>query len=64
MPKKQYNAEGIIHELRETERLPVMEALRRVTRREYHTVDVLYSSDDHTEGARAFTEKRKRKNAD
>ena len=44
---------------RETEHMPFAEALRRTNRREFKTVDVLYSSEDQLEGARAFAEKRK-----
>jgi len=32
--------------------------MNRVTRRQLPTVDILYGSEDHIEGARAFTEKR------
>ena len=39
--------------------MPFAEALRRTMRREFKTVDVLYSSEDQLEGARAFAEKRK-----
>ena len=45
--------------VRETSHLPVEQALELVTRRRLPTVDVLYSSDDQKEGARAFAEKRK-----
>jgi crotonobetainyl-CoA hydratase len=44
--------------VRESEDLPFRQALRRVTQREYKTVDVLYASEDQKEGARAFAEKR------
>lgn len=43
---------------RETEHLRFQEALKRVSAREYPTVDRLYSSEDQLEGARAFAEKR------
>ena len=43
---------------RETECLPFQEALGRVTRRGFPSVDTLYSSEDQLEGARAFAEKR------
>ena len=43
---------------RETESLPFQEALGRVTRRGYPSVDTLYSSEDQLEGAQAFAEKR------
>ena len=33
-------------------------AMNRITRRQFPTVDILYGSDDHKEGARAFAEKR------
>jgi crotonobetainyl-CoA hydratase len=44
--------------LRETETLSEMEAITRVARRRFPTVDRLYSSEDQIEGARAFVEKR------
>ena len=43
---------------RETAHLPVQQAFDMVTRRKLKTVDVLYSSEDQKEGARAFAEKR------
>ena len=45
--------------LRETMHLPLQQAFDMVTRRRLKTVDVLYSSEDQLEGARAFAEKRK-----
>lgn len=44
---------------RETMHLPIHEAFHMVTKRKLKSVDVLYSSDDQLEGARAFAEKRK-----
>ena len=44
---------------RETMHLPIHEAFHMVTKRKLKTVDVLYSSEDQLEGARAFAEKRK-----
>jgi crotonobetainyl-CoA hydratase len=44
---------------RETMHLPVHEAFHMVTKRKLKSVDVLYSSEDQLEGARAFAEKRK-----
>jgi crotonobetainyl-CoA hydratase len=44
--------------VRETMHLPVQNAFDVVTKRKLRTVDVLYSSDDQLEGARAFAEKR------
>jgi crotonobetainyl-CoA hydratase len=32
--------------------------LQRITKRQFKTVDILYSSEDQLEGARAFAEKR------
>ncbi len=43
---------------RASEGVAFQQALHRVTRRELPTVDVLYSSEDQKEGARAFAEKR------
>lgn len=45
--------------VRETSHLPVQAAFDIVTKRKLKTVDVLYSSEDQVEGARAFAEKRK-----
>jgi crotonobetainyl-CoA hydratase len=45
--------------IRQTSHLTVQEAFDQVTKRRLPTVDRLYSSDDQTEGARAFAEKRK-----
>jgi crotonobetainyl-CoA hydratase len=44
--------------LRETSHLPVEQAFDLVTTRKLKSIDVLYSSEDQLEGARAFTEKR------
>jgi crotonobetainyl-CoA hydratase len=44
--------------VRETETLSEMDAITRVAKRQFPTVDRLYSSDDQLEGARAFVEKR------
>ena len=44
--------------VREAETLRAQEALRRVGKREFPTVDRLYDSEDQLEGARAFAEKR------
>lgn len=43
---------------RETETMPFRDAIARVMRRDFPTVDTLYSSEDQLEGARAFAEKR------
>jgi crotonobetainyl-CoA hydratase len=43
---------------RESETLPFTDAMRRIHERRFRTVDVLYSSEDQMEGARAFAEKR------
>jgi crotonobetainyl-CoA hydratase len=45
--------------LRETMHLPLQQAFDMVTRRKLKTVDLLYSSEDQLEGARAFAEKRR-----
>lgn len=44
--------------MRETETLGEMEAITRVAKRQFRSVDRLYSSEDQLEGARAFVEKR------
>ena len=43
---------------RAAETLGFRDAMNRIARRQFATVDVLYGSDDHQEGARAFAEKR------
>jgi crotonobetainyl-CoA hydratase len=44
--------------VREAENMRFQDALNRVTKRQFPTVDRLYSSADQLEGARAFAEKR------
>ena len=44
--------------VREAEDLRFQDALNRITKRQFPTVDRLYSSEDQLEGARAFAEKR------
>jgi crotonobetainyl-CoA hydratase len=44
--------------VREAENMKFLDALRKITGREFETVDKLYSSEDQLEGARAFAEKR------
>lgn len=44
--------------VREAEAMRFQDALNRITKRQFATVDRLYSSEDQLEGARAFTEKR------
>lgn len=44
--------------VREAENLRFQDALNRVTKRQFPTVDRLYGSEDQFEGAKAFTEKR------
>ncbi|QCO57016.1 crotonobetainyl-CoA hydratase (plasmid) [Pseudorhodobacter turbinis] len=44
--------------VREAEDMKFQDALNRITKRQFATVDRLYSSDDQLEGARAFAEKR------
>jgi crotonobetainyl-CoA hydratase len=43
---------------RESEALSFQEAMNRITRRQFRTVDILYDSEDQQEGFRAFAEKR------
>ncbi len=44
--------------VREAENLRSLRALKKITGREFDTIDTLYSSEDQSEGALAFTEKR------
>ena len=44
--------------VREAEDMRFQDALNRITKRQFPTVDRLYSSEDQLEGARAFAEKR------
>ncbi len=44
--------------VREAEAMTFQEAMNRITKRQFETVDVLYESEDQMEGARAFAEKR------
>lgn len=44
--------------VRDAEDSKFQDAMNRITRRQLQTVDVLYSSEDQLEGARAFAEKR------
>ena len=44
--------------VREAEDMCFQDALNRITRRQFATVDRLYASEDQLEGARAFAEKR------
>lgn len=44
--------------VREAEDLRFQDAMNRVTKRQFKTVDRLYASEDQLEGARAFAEKR------
>ena len=44
--------------VRDAEGRTFQDTMNKITRRQYPTVDVLYSSEDQLEGARAFTEKR------
>jgi crotonobetainyl-CoA hydratase len=44
--------------VREAENLRFQDAMSRITKRHFATVDRLYSSEDQLEGARAFAEKR------
>lgn len=44
--------------VRESEAMTFQDAMNRITRRQFATVDTLYASEDQLEGARAFAEKR------
>ena len=44
--------------VREAEDMKFQDALNRITKRQFRTVDTLYDSEDNLEGARAFAEKR------
>lgn len=44
--------------VREAEAMTFQDAMNRITRRQFASVDVLYASEDQAEGARAFAEKR------
>ncbi len=44
--------------VREAENMKFLDALQGITERRFRTIDVLYSSEDQLEGARAFAEKR------
>ena len=44
--------------VREAEDMKFQDAMNRITKRQFGTVDVLYDSEDQLEGAKAFAEKR------
>ncbi|MGK7651632.1 carnitinyl-CoA dehydratase [Roseovarius sp. B08] len=44
--------------VREAEAMTFQDAMNRITRRQFESVDVLYDSEDQLEGAKAFAEKR------
>ena len=44
--------------VREAEAMTFQDAMNRITRRQFATIDTLYASEDQREGARAFAEKR------
>ncbi len=44
--------------VREAEAMTFQDAMNRIARRQFATVDILYDSEDQAEGARAFAEKR------
>ena len=44
--------------VREAEGAKFQDTLNKITKRQLETVDVLYGSEDHLEGSRAFAEKR------
>jgi len=44
--------------VRDAEDSKFQDTMNRITKRQLHSIDILYSSDDQLEGARAFSEKR------
>lgn len=44
--------------VREAEAMTFQDAMNRITRRQFESVDILYDSEDQLEGAKAFAEKR------
>lgn len=44
--------------VREAENMRFLDALKKITSREFKTVDILYDSEDQIEGSKAFAEKR------
>lgn len=44
--------------VRAAEAMTFQDAMNKITRRQFPTVDILYASEDHVEGPRAFAEKR------
>ena len=44
--------------VRAAEDMKFQDAMNRITRRQFRTIDILYGSEDNLEGARAFAEKR------
>jgi crotonobetainyl-CoA hydratase len=44
--------------VRAAEAMTFQDAMNRITKRQFETVDRLYDSEDHDEGPRAFAEKR------
>jgi len=44
--------------VREAENMKFLDALKKITKREFDTVDTLYASEDQLEGVQAFAEKR------
>ena len=44
--------------MREAENMKFQDAMNRITKSQFATVETLYTSEDQLEGARAFAEKR------
>ena len=57
-PLFKYKCASIKEVAREAEGMKFQDALNRITKRQFATVDKLYGSEDNMEGFTAFAEKR------